>query len=864
MPQRDDRAFPLGLVIAAALLVASGAYLAAAREPAALHLAALVLHPLIGLAALLPFAFWAWRRRSRFFLGASLLAASALAGLLLLILGQGESSRPLVWAHVGLGVSGLLAVLWAVEKRGGGFALALVGLAAAIAVPAAIEIRRSDGPGEEIAPFVNPPAPVTVADGAMGGADGPFYPSWASTRSGEVLPAESLSSSESCGRCHPDAVEEWSASAHRFSGLDNPWYRKPREEIRQAVGEDAARWCAGCHAPALLLSGQAGRPAAEIEDSAASNAGVSCTVCHGISKVGSTLGQAHYEIGLPPLHGLATSENRWLRALHDLAVHLDPEPHRRAYTPKPLTEGHASEMCTVCHAAHFDTPVSEVGRIFFFDDYALWQGTTVSGQGVSRSFYYPEPQSCVDCHMPRETENGGGARSHRFASANTALPALRGDAEQLEAVRRSLTSGDLLVDVFAFAEAEERAAAHAEGGEVPPPEFFGDLGQGGVALPPGRAVWVDVVVRNRGVGHGFPGGKLDLHDVWLEFRAADGEGRPIFVSGRAPEGASAPAGSHRYGSIWIDEESQALMRHEVWKIRTRPLNRVIEPGDSEVVRFRVDVPQETGQMSFSARLQHRKFSPELTRWVFEDLEAEAPVLPIVTLAEDTLTLPVGEANAPAADDREPVERWRDYAIGLLIRGDYERSRVAFDRVLELEPDDPAAHVGLAWVARLYRDPEQARRWLEELAEKHPDYARAQHSLSLLERAEGEQERALELAKIAARAYPRDRLNGFLIADLHAERGEWEEALAAYQTLLELEPLNPSAHYGMVRTLEGLGRTEEAAHHDTIFGRFAINPASRGWVQRFLESNPVLAAEGLPHHVHGPGSQDEPGEAEAGR
>ena len=33
------------------------------------------------------------------------------------------------------------------------------------------------------------------------------------------------------------------------------------------------------------------------------------------------------------------------------------------------------------------------------------------------------------------------------------------------------------------------------------------------------AAIVEVVVRNRGVGHFFPGGTLDAFDVWIEFKA---------------------------------------------------------------------------------------------------------------------------------------------------------------------------------------------------------------------------------------------------------------------------------------------------------------------------------------------------------
>ena len=40
-------------------------------------------------------------------------------------------------------------------------------------------------------------------------------------------------------------------------------------------------------------------------------------------------------------------------------------------------------------------------------------------------------------------------------------------------------------------------------------------------LQRGTEVLVEVVVRNRGVGHFFPGGTIDAFDVWVEFTAVE-------------------------------------------------------------------------------------------------------------------------------------------------------------------------------------------------------------------------------------------------------------------------------------------------------------------------------------------------------
>src|SRR5258708_7236012 len=134
----------------------------------------------------------------------------------------------------------------------------------------------------------------------------------------------------------PAGLPDWSAPPPHYSGLDNPGSRKSFEDFQRQSGGGAARWCGGCPPPALLASGMLERPLAEIAAAPAATVGVSCTVCHAISRVKSSQGQADFELDPPAWDGLAGSSSQPARVLHDLAVRRDPEPHRRAYSPPPL------------------------------------------------------------------------------------------------------------------------------------------------------------------------------------------------------------------------------------------------------------------------------------------------------------------------------------------------------------------------------------------------------------------------------------------------------------------------------------------------------------------------------------------------
>src|SRR5262249_8593904 len=76
-----------------------------------------------------------------------------------------------------------------------------------------------------------------------------------------------------------------------------------------------------------------------------------------------------------------------------------------------------------------------------------------------------------------------------------------------------------------------------------------------VAVQRGTEVLVEVVVRNRGVGHFFPGGTIDAFDVWVEFKAVDNLGQVLFWSGTVADGGRGPVepGAHFYRSFLVDQ-----------------------------------------------------------------------------------------------------------------------------------------------------------------------------------------------------------------------------------------------------------------------------------------------------------------------
>lgn len=840
----------------AALLVATGAYLAAENRPEPLLLANVLLHLVLGIGLAVPFALWWWRRRGEpgVRLGGLLLLGSAAAGLLLVALGNRSGLKVLLWAHAVLGLAGLAVLLLAVPRpqRGKLWQASAAGLLLAVLVPVLAIAYRSSWTGEAAA-FANPPMPRNAAEQAMGGAEGPFYPSPASTRNGGLVPQKVFTESQSCGRsgCHPDAVEQWSSSAHRFSGFDNPWYRATYEAMREARGPVAARWCAGCHTPAVLLSGAADRAPAEVAGTPLGEAGVSCTACHAISAVKTSIGQGSYEVGVPALYDLAVSDSALARWTHDVLLRVDPDLHRRSFT-QPHTA--TAEMCSTCHAAHMDKAVNGYHWIGIFDDYDAWQKTSLSGESYIRAGYFPKPQSCVDCHMPHvPSEDAGGAggrsRSHRFAAANTALPALRGDREQMKEVTGFLRSGAVALDLFSLAVAPVPGSGLEE-------DLYAPLNRLTAAVRRGEVTRLDAMVRTPGVGHYFPGGKQDLADAWLELKVTDNRGRVIFWSGREDADGVDPA-AHRFDAMFINDRAQPVRNHEIWEARSLVSWLPIESASARIFHYVVQVPSDAGEeLIVHARLNYRKLRPDFTRWAFSRLGLRPPVVPVVTVAEDTVRVKVVAPDGPRADKTrargEPevdFARWSDFGVALYRDGDRRAAQRAFQRAVELRPDDVQAKSNLAWPMQSLGDLAAAREILNKALAQDPEAAQAHFLLSNIARKEGKLEEEIASLRAAAAIYPRDAETRRQIGNLLFQKGEYLEAVKWLREAAAIEPQDSAIHLSLMQSYAALADKENSKRHREIFERLEPNwPVRRRLTRQFLEANPQVDKE-QGYHEH---------------
>jgi tetratricopeptide (TPR) repeat protein len=719
------------LVLGFFLLVLNSAYLVTHDDPTLFYFAQLVAHLALGLLlawGLSQRVASEWRASGgEFKAAASLLALGAALGIVLMVTGATRPYRPILYAHMLLATLGSIALLvhlLGVARRsvgtrstrglawGSWAALALIGGAAATAV---VQHR-----GASVRHLItNPPLPPLTMEGEGAGAESPFFPSSGETNVGHTIPSNFFMTSAACGRCHRDIYDQWNSSAHHFSSFNNQWYRKSIEYMQDTVGTKPSKWCAGCHDHAVFFNGRFDKPIKEQIHTPEAQAGLACTSCHSIVHVKSTMGQGDFTIEYPPLHDLAVSDNPILSWTHDYLLRLDPKPHRRTFL-KSFHEHQTPEFCSSCHKVHLDVPVNGYRWFRGFNEYDNWQASGVSGEGA-RSFYYPKkPQMCADCHMPLVPSKDPAARagmihSHRFPAANTALPFVNKDDEQLQLTQNFLRDGAVSVDVFGlvrgeeakgrasrglasgeanvastFGQGEESLSMGVPGGFVSKPlEVVAPIDRASPAVRRGESVRVEVVVRTRKVGHFFPGGTVDAFDVWVELEARDEKGKVVFHSGALEGAGKGPVepGAHFYRSLQLDEHGNVINKRNAWATRSVAYVRLIPPGAADTIHYRLVVPEDCGdKITLTAKVNYRKFSWWNTQWAFAgvrdpeqkepavarsyddgkwvftgstaDVSGEIkaiPEIPITVMAESDATLSVLPRNAPAPEDKSVTD-----------------------------------------------------------------------------------------------------------------------------------------------------------------------------------------------------------------
>jgi tetratricopeptide (TPR) repeat protein len=497
------------------------------------------------------------------------------------------------------------------------------------------------------------------------------------------------------------------------------------------------------------------------------------------------------------------------------------------------------------------------------NQYDALQDSGVS-RNNARTFYLPPTaKTCQDCHMPMvkatrgdlAADADGMIRSHLFPGANTALPFIRGDHASL-AAQEAMLKECATVDVFAVGrEREIDGARIRELVEAP------DLRD--VPLAAGETVELQVVVRNRKVGHLFPAGTTDSNECWVEFTVFDPAApeRPLYESGRIDaETRKLDAEAHDYRTVFVDEHSQETRERDPQNFRAKVHQKLIGPGTADIARYRFVVPEALAgrRLGVRARLLYRKFNRYYTEFAYRTTMKGRPVpdLPVTEIHAQTVTFPVvsGSAGVPAAIDATAAKtawtRWNDWCIGLLLQGDTRGATQAFETVRDALPDAPDGWRNLARVHLRDGDVDAAVTSLQEAEKLAPGNAQTAYFFGKArEQAADQLDEAIKAYERAREDFPEDRTIHRALGQIRYRLGRYEEALSDFLAVLRIDPEDREAHYGRFLIYSAQGNEKLAAVAEKAYLKYQIDESAQGWTNAYRREHANVNRESQSIHTH---------------
>lgn len=486
---------------------------------------------------------------------------------------------------------------------------------------------------------------------------------------------------DSCAGCHADVVSQWRTSAHSVASFNNPIYRAVVDGFRSEVDAPTSKFCGGCHDVALMADGAMDRAIEPTDERA--HAGITCRTCHSIVH-SEPDGNGSYTLTGAPIPIPAKDDAA------GIAAHI-------ARVAPPELRSFAS--CTGCHRAFLDTSTGNTHQLVGQDDVTPWQRSAYAGSEMHLVDEELPAQDCRGCHMPLEeailgdaAATRGKVASHRFLGGHTWLAAIRGDRNTV-ARTQAFLKGVASIDVAAVVHADGKRALPADG----------------AAVVPGERLLVEVVLRNRHVGHRFPGGVMDAQDTWVEVTVRDALGALIAESGGEHEATGQDPTAHRLRSVMADANGQPVLERQTNRFRAGVYNSTLAPRETIVVQYALDVPESVGEralpLSVTARLRHRTRNLPLQRVACEasgsargrafrsvharsDLDA-CVAQPITDVDEAVVWLGAGSEAHPGEHPLPEWQRLYEHGLGWLraVQERADEARPSLVRALELVERD---------------------------------------------------------------------------------------------------------------------------------------------------------------------------------
>ncbi|HKD78055.1 MAG TPA: tetratricopeptide repeat protein [Candidatus Angelobacter sp.] len=685
----------------------------------------------------------------------------------------------------------------------------------------------------------------------------PFAPSRATSDFPGFLDQAEFPPASYCASCHREVHREWRESAHANS-FREPFYLKNVQLLIDQKGIAYSRHCEGCHNPVALFSGvlTTGSKAARPFD----EEGVTCSVCHSITRLEGTSGTGSYVMGYPavmlnpdgtPLQGLPTFSE----------ILSNPERHKKAVMRELLK---TPEFCSACHKAAIPAELNGYKWLRAFSVYDEWQQSSWSRQSALPFYQKDKVSTCQDCHMQPSaansdhTSHNGTIPSHRFASANTAIPAYYSYPDQLQAVRDRLRDS-LAVDFF-------RATIEHQGcsSEISP------LGSNAFRVRPGDWITIDLVIQNRNIGHSLVPEQRDFYESWVEFKATNSNTN-LLHSGALDSNGMLDPSAHSYMNRLIDSTGKLLNLHQVWNTRLKSYDNTIGSGRSDLVRYRFQVPAGAhGSIEMTAAVRYRRFRKQYSDFILET----SSFYPVFDLGSASLSLAIGKnASRPELDPHKLLLRWNNYGVALLGQQQWIEAANAFAETAKIDPKYVDGYVNQAiaeysrWIESKKEGPDgpgifslnnanaspekfaTALRLLDQALALRPGYARAMFYKGVIQRLQNNLGPAAEQLKEVVRQYPQMRQGHQELGYVFYLQKDYSQARDEFEAAKRLNPDDVTACYYLSIVYAYLRNDSEARINAQLYSQHRDDPNNYGLNIDFVRQHVDEARELTPYHVH---------------
>ena len=464
----------------------------------------------------------------------------------------------------------------------------------------------------------------------------PFRPSQTETSNKtHFVDEKQIAGSNACGTCHKQIFNEWKESIHSQAASD-PTYVTNIKLLEKKKGIASTRYCEGCHSPVALLTGQLSKGGKHggVNGTIANKEGVSCLSCHGIERAVHLKGVASYEFSPAKDYLFASSENFLARKIHNLLIKINPQEHRKTLS-RPILKN--PELCATCHVQFMDKDMNNWGWIKMQDEYSAWLNSHFSGQS-EHAFSQQKNINCQNCHFPKvngadpSANKQGEIFSHRTLGANTAIPFLNNDVQQLLLTKKFLQSNKVSLSI------EKPVRKDATHNSLYIDEKIRAQQETPYFLYLGETENIKLTITNLLVGHNFPGGTTDINQVWVYFRVSDAGNQTIYESGSLNSNKEVDPSAHFYRTVPIDKNGAEVWRHDLFNKTGESYRNVIPAGETDVIEYPFKVPfWAKGPLKITALLKYRKFNQRYARWALHDENID---LPITDVARGGLTIPL--------------------------------------------------------------------------------------------------------------------------------------------------------------------------------------------------------------------------------